>query len=141
MPTDISIPQHSCDELLLRRAYFLRTSQARFGLPGISMVNPGRVYCDAFQLDNIDALQKYEKRGFAYVPWANESTEDGRTSYQSRTLSDMSCLFIKTSESKTPSIKSGQEVIDVEWCLGGRVSSTSSLAFVYPRTKAVRNRS
>ena len=49
----------------------------------LSMVNPGRVYCDAFQLDNIDTLWKYEKRGFAYVPWANESTKDGRTSYQS----------------------------------------------------------
>ena len=32
----------------------------------LSMVNPGRVYCDAFQLDNIDALRKYEKRGFTY---------------------------------------------------------------------------
>ena len=33
MPTDILIPQHSCDELLLRRMYFLRISQAHLRLP------------------------------------------------------------------------------------------------------------
>ena len=102
----------------------------------LSMVNPGRVYCDTFQLDNMDALRKYENRGFTYVPWPNESTNDGKTSYESRTLSDTSCMFIKTM--KTPSIKSSQ-VIDVEWCLGGRVS-TLSPAFVYPRARIVRNR-
>ena len=101
----------------------------------LSMVNPGRVYCDAFQLDNMDALRKYEDRGFTYVPWQNGSTKAGTTSYESRTLSDKSCMFIKTT--RAPSIKHHHDVshrtgvIDVEWCLGGRVS-TSSLAFVYP---------
>ena len=110
----------------------------------LSMVNPGRVYCDAFQLDNMDALRKYEDRGFTYVPWQNESTKAGPTSYKSRTLSDKSCMFIKTT--KTPSIKGHHDlahrtgVIDVEWCLGGRVS-TSSPAFIYPRSKVVKDRS
>ena len=135
MPTDILIPQHSCDELLLRRAYFLCTSQAHFGLPFHG--KPWMCLLRRVSTGQHRRPAEIEKRGFTYVPWANKSTKDGRTSYQSRTLSDMSCLFIKTS--KTPSIKSGQEVIDVEWCLGGRVS-TSSLTFVYPQTKAVRNR-
>ena len=39
------------------------------------------------------------------MPWANESTNDGRTSYESQTLSVMLCMFIETT--KTPSIKSG----------------------------------
>ena len=111
----------------------------------LSMVNPAPIYCDAFQLHTMDALRKYENRGFTYVSWGNDSGEKGTSSYESRRLTDTWCISIETT--KPSSIKVGQQhllrtsnVIDVEWCLGGRVNS-SSLAFVYPRTKVVKNRS
>ena len=111
----------------------------------LSMVNPAPIYCDAFQLHTMDALRKYENRGFTYVSWGNDSGEKGTSSYESRRLTDTWCISIETT--KLSSIKVGQQhllrtsdVIDVEWCLGGRVNS-SSLAFVYPRTKVVKNRS
>ena len=136
---------HSTAVMNFFTAHGIFCAYPKLTLAYLSMVNPAPIYCEAFQLHNLDALHKYESRGFTYVSWKNDSGDEGRTSYESRRLTDTSCMAIQTTRTSSNPMDQQHllhtsDVIDVEWCLGGRVSS-SSLAFVYPRTKVVKNRS
>ena len=116
----------------------------QFTLAYLSMVNPAPLYCNAFQSNDMTTLEEYEMRGFTYIAWSNDSNNDAITPYQSRSLTDRSCMFVTTAKLLSPkrTLQDGFYkfgVIDIEWCLGGRLHS-SSRAFVYPRIRVVRTK-
>lgn len=136
---------HSTAVMNFFTAHGIFCAYLKLTLAYLSMVNPAPIYCEAFQLHDLDALHKYESCGFTYVSWKNDSGDKGRSSYESHRLTDTLCMAIQTT--RTSSNTMGQQhllhtsdVINIEWCLGGRVSSLS-LTFVYPHTKVVKNRS
>ena len=116
----------------------------QFTLAYLSMVNPAPLYCNAFQSNDMTTLEEYEMRGFTYIAWSNDSNNDTIAPYQSRSLTDRSCMFVTTAKLLSPkrTLQDGFYkfgVIDIEWCLGGRLHS-SSRAFVYPRIRVVRTK-
>ena len=116
----------------------------QFTLAYLSMVNPVPLYCNAFQSNDMTTLEEYEMRGFTYIPWSNDSNNDAIAPYQSRNLTDRSCMFITIAKvvSTKATLQDGFYkfgIIDMEWCPGGRLD-TSSHAFVYPRIRVVKTK-
>ena len=110
----------------------------------LSMVNPAPIYCDMPGVVDVDAMRKYEARGFTHLPWSAYEGEALETPYRTRSLTDKSSMFVDTVN--VPSVKTSYRqmldrfgVMDVEWSLGGRLDRASD-AFVYPRVKVIQNR-
>jgi len=108
----------------------------------LSMVNPAPIYCDMPGVVDVDAMRKYEVRGFTHLPW---SAYEGETPYCTRSLTDKFSMFVDTAN--VPSVRTSYRqildrfgVMDVEWSLGGRLDRASD-AFVYLWVKVIENRS
>ena len=94
------------------------------------MVNLGLICHDAFGVVYVDALRKYQVRGFTYLPWSTQVGKTPETPYRSRNLADALSVFIDTAN--VSSVKSSHRgilvrfgVMDIEWSLGGRLDRTS----------------
>ena len=60
------------------------------------MVNLGLICDDAFGVVYVDALRKYQVRGFTYLPWSTQVGKTPETPYCSRNLADALSVFIDT---------------------------------------------
>ena len=108
---------------------------------GLSMINPGAVYFGDFNISAIDALRKYDTRGFCYVNCA----ATGVCNTQGRTLTDKNCFWLNLNNIPYMN-KSAIELfysyksVNAHWILGGKICGLRFQdSFIFPRVELYEN--
>ena len=108
----------------------------------VAMINPAPLFCNAFTIDDIDVLRKYETQGFICLPWSAADIRSADSPYRHRCLTDSISMFVDTTnvpfrKTSIPEIANRYGVMDVHWTLGGKMPDGS---FVHPRVRVIDNR-
>ena len=108
---------------------------------GLSIINPGAAYLGRFDVPVVDALRKYNLRGFHYVNCSalQSCTTNGRT------ITDNKGFWLNFKQlpnvNKTAlELFNSYQAVDAHWTLGGKICSVHlQRTFVFPRLQLIEN--
>lgn len=107
----------------------------------LSIINPGAAYFGPFNVSVVDALRKYNLRGFRYV---NCSSLDSCAT-NGRTLTDHKGFWLNFNQiprvnKSALELFNSYQAVDAHWILGGKICSIHlQRTFVFPRLQLIQD--